>query len=74
MAPIQCSSLGAHRVEAGPGLMMMTMMNREICETLEVKLWLWWCNGGEHERGEALMPPLIQLTERDNGTRAFMGF
>ena len=41
LAPIQCSSLGARRVKAGPGLRMMTMMNREIYGTLKVKLWLW---------------------------------
>ena len=50
------------------------MMNKEICGILEVKLWLWWCNGGEHEKGEALMLPSIQLTNRDSDTRVLLGF
>ena len=64
LAPIQCSSLGARRVETDPVLMMVKTMNREINGTLEMKLWFWWCNGDERERGGVPMPPLIQLTER----------
>ena len=45
-------------------LMMMKTMNKEIKGTSEMKLWFWWCNGGERERGGVPMPPLIQLTER----------
>ena len=45
-------------------LMMMKTMNKEIKGTSEMKLWFWWCNGGECERGGVPMPPLIQLTER----------
>ena len=31
--------------------MMVKTMNKEIHGTLELKLWFWWCNGGERERG-----------------------